>query len=59
MKIELFGLVEMFYVTARIVQHFEAISLPDDSGSPIKKLGAGVMLPPDGALVQFRVAGGL
>ncbi|KAK2590908.1 hypothetical protein QQS21_011406 [Conoideocrella luteorostrata] len=53
---QLFGLVEMFYTTARIMQRFRGIRLPSGAAQ-VRRLGAGVLLPPGGAEVQLQVAG--
>lgn len=55
MGTELYGLVELFYVTARLLQCFKAVRKPDD-GVEVKSTGAGVLLPPHGATLQLQVA---
>ncbi|KAF2481801.1 cytochrome P450 [Neohortaea acidophila] len=54
---KLFGLVELFHVTARIMQRFQAIRKPEGE-APVRVTGAGVLLPPDGARLQLQVAEG-
>lgn len=51
---QLFGLVELFYTTARLLQRFSDIRVPKGQ-EPVRPKGAGLMMPPEGARVQLKV----
>lgn len=52
---ELFALVEMYYVTARIMQRFKAFKQSDKRVGTASS-GAGVLIPPEGAMLSVQVA---
>lgn len=53
---ELFGLVELYYVTAKIMQAFKAIRQPPDGFVAVKVSGAGVLIPNNRATLQLLPA---